>query len=802
MRRWCWTIGLVVALAACDDGGGGGGEEQDTTPTPDAAQDADVADEQDTPQDVVPSEVGEGTDSGPTDVTPPPDVPDADDVTPDADSEEDDAGPVCEHSCENQFGQEDPSLCPDPKSDWQCIDGCCVARFKCETDADCAEQGFDEGQCSDPRFDCRCEVDSGTCSTWFCAVDADCAEGETCAAGVCETMPEPAALEVRIASAATVLTTDAEYPLVAEAWDPSDEDVVVDADVTWTSDAPGIVDVTDDGVAIGGTTSGEAIITASLTDGSDMEDIIVLRNVAAAEGDTLTVVVFEERHTDPVSGSYGLVDSGTGAFLDSGPIPEDGVITWDGAIEAGIDVHVFGEGTDWVSWLGAQGGVLALPVRRTFWGSVVMDQEAEIVPEETVLKGANILRGEVGLGDYPKSGELELTLTSFPFASGLFDFNLTSIVGANVERYFDPDAMDLFDKDEPAEIPGGVTFAINEPAIPDFVLAAPKGRHHVWTLGGRIALDEITEFADILFDGFGGGSIDFGKLVSNLVPLFQDFWTTRTATPDIAGDGSVQVETITPALRVPLGLQAEVDVPPMPALGETGWPSTVFLIPGAVTAESLFVPLGLHAGPDTTDAEANPADGVVDPDESTPEVEPFDVPIAPLHTGLAGPGTRYTLAAVAVSLREGSGDPRPEGGSAIIHREAPGASPEGALELPDFLPFPMNSTWDAETRTLSVEPLADGDVQRVLFKGRTGEHWTIWLHGADTYQVPVPDSVMGPGSDIGDRTVDPELVLVNTFDLREGLTLDALAQPGGLGLDMLLDAVDRASFVDILFLSQ
>ena len=198
--------------------------------------------------------------------------------------------------------------------------------------------------------------------------------------------------------------------------------------------------------------------------------------------------------------------------------------------------------------------------------------------------------------------------------------------------------------------------------------------------------------------------------------------------------------------------------------------------------------------------EGNPPDGVADADEKTPEQDAYSVPGAPLHSGLAGEHTRYGVAVVAASIRSGDDDPRPEGGSALLHRYGVGVAPVSTLELNDFLGFPMDSAWDPGTRALTIGAVDGADTQRVLFKGKRGNNWTLWLNGATSTVVPDPATYLtAPAEDeeIKDRSQDVALVLVNSFDFEEGTGLSDLAGPGAGSLSGLILAVDRASFVDI-----
>ncbi len=96
-----------------------------------------------------------------------------------------------------------------------------------------------------------------------------------------------------------------------------------------------------------------------------------------------------------------------------------------------------------------------------------------------------------------------------------------------------------------------------------------------------------------------------------------------------------------------------------------------------------------------------------------------------------------------------------------------------------------------------MEALADAQTQRVLFKGKHGEDWTVWLGGATAYTMPVPADLFDGDDTLGDRTQNVELVLVNSLDFADGVDFDGIAAPGGPTLDLLLLTVERASFIDV-----
>ena len=699
---------------------------------------------------------------------------------------------LCALPCLNEFDQSDKKLCPDPKSDWSCEEGCCQPVFRCAEDADCTTQGFDEGQCDDPALPCLCEVESGACYSATCSAANQCGEGLICASGSCASMPEESAVTLRMLTRQGVLMPGASLALRIDGGADSNADLRFAVEVTWTSDDESVVSVNDEGVATGGDTAGDATLKATHAGGATAS--ITLRNVVPNEEDTLTLVALREGTLMPATGHFALVDSESGESIASGTLPESGTITTTHEASAGIDVHIFAEGHEWVSHLNVSSARLFVPLTPTMWGAISMTPDGEL-NEESELVGATVVEGAVDMVDYQKAGEVELSLSALPFGASLFDFNLESILGASVKRFFHPDtALPGVDTTETLEMPGGLTFAFAGPAVPTYVLAVPPGESRLWTLGGRIGIDEVFAFSDDIFEAFGGGTVNFGQIASYLMPFFTEFWSGLSETPSLTLDADT-IHSVDTKLQTAMALHMELDVPTLPSLGELGWAATVIAIGGAMTGDELFYPLGLAAAGDTSDDTKWPADGQVDAFEETPEIEPLALSMAPLYGALAGPHSSYTTALVALSIRDNGDDPRPEGGSAIFDRQSAGSPYKKNLKESSFLPFSFESSWAEDTRVVSAETLEGVDTIRLLIKGRSGDNWTLWLNGKENYAVPTPSELIAELEE--DRAADPLSVVISHFDFVEALDLETLRLPDAPNLQDLLHQVERTSFVEL-----
>jgi hypothetical protein len=486
-------------------------------------------------------------------------------------------------------------------------------------------------------------------------------------------------------------------------------------------------------------------------------------------------------------------------------LPNDGILRIATEGEGPYDVHIMAAENDWVSWFSlTPGTTLYLPLPKTIYGKVVMDQ-AGATTDETILRNTGIITGTPDFTTYAYEGTLEIVLTTTGLSSALFDFSLPVLLGSDVERFMDPDAqIPRVDPTEQIDIPGGIVFNLLGPAIPSYVLTAPLGHHRLWSIGGKLNLNDVAEYSGVIFDAIGGGNLDFTKIVGAVFPLFRNFWSGYAGDVEVAevGTGAAPV-TFTQKLTTPMGFVTRLDIPLLPMIrgadgGELGYADGLFLISGAQTLDGFMVPLGLSGGADTSDKEGNPPDGLADGDEKTPAKDPFPLPAAPLHNGLQGPATRYLVAAVAAAIPASGDDQRPSAGSATLQRWGAGERPPADVTLPAFLGFPGLSSIgaDFEGRRVRVAQAPGTELVRVLLKGKRGAHWTFYgVTPGTTMTVPNP-------ADFGvteDRFVagDLESVLINCLDFVGGVDLDLLGRPGGLALDLLLGIVERVSFIDI-----
>jgi len=770
------AIVLAMASACSSSDNGSAAGSTDTAATGDSAVAADVLSGQDGAADT-----GGGSDVAPLDAA--------------ADGGEQCSGglPACK---DPKTGGDDPALCPKPIADYACVAGCCTKKFKCSGDQDCLDKlgkiGFG---CSDDRFNCACDLETGACHQTWCSTDIECPSGTICAAGGCKAAPDLATLKVVFLNPKWVAVPGQEVvageQLGAQAVDAKGV-VRTDVELEWKLEGASftLTDAKLKATDAGGEGTIEAQVKGvaqSLSAPAKLWNLGVVNKATK-----LRLAAIEEGTIAPVAGVFYVAASAdaTPTLIDA---PKGVVELAD--VSFPTDIHFFAEGHQYVSIMGyepaAGGGVaeVMLPAARTMYAKLSVDKEDTLVVKDSEFDGADVVKGKVNYPGTNADGEAALGVTSVAFNQSLFNFNLDLIIGPNVKRYFDKDAPTFFDNSKPSTIPGGLCFALGKPLLSTWWLAATPGPKLLWTLGGRLPLDVVLEkFGDLADQLQGGSDIDFGKIVSILFPFFKQF--NSAITKDVPF-----LETLTtPTLHVdvnpnyPLGLRATVAVPELPKLDDGQWADIAVMVVGAMLPDQSLVPLGLNAGVDKPNKEFV-ADGKADSDPNTPEIDPYEVGVAPLHSGTRMGAANYAVALVAATIGDNG---KKEAGSAIM-------SDVGALQKAPyfdkaaFLPFANGSAWANAERKVTVKAVAGAHFYRVIFKAQKGHEWHVYLaKPVNGLTLPNPNAW---SASIDDRAKDPKDVVVNAFELRAATDLATALRPFVLG--ETVTRTRRTSFINV-----
>ncbi len=741
-----FALSLGLSLAACSDDTKSGTNAPTNNGEPDAGQ-----------------EVGADTDEPDTDDP---------DATEDEDMGEESMCPDGQIECLDDFGQPDQSICG---ATARCTMGCCVEQFRCTSDEQCAERAGTDNNCPNAGLDCLCNVESGSCFTRICSNHAECDEGEICASGSCIDPPEEAGLQARILAAPRLLAIGEVNEVVAIAFDPDAPEVVVpNIALTYTTSADGVASV--DGPSVTGAGAGTATLTVTVTaNGSDPGDSAEVRVLgAAAEGVRITVV--DEATLQPISGATVVPATGdavTTADDGTAHLPESG------------DFTVLAEDHAYVTVVGASGADLLVPLPLTVQTDLDLNEDTrEIIYDG--LDNVDIIQGRPDFTDVTNLGELEIALNGFALGSDLLDLNFDLIIGPSVKQFLPANTPLPIPTEDPIDIPGGVTLYINrQPVVARYLLVAPPGEKTLWSLGGRISIGQNPNLVPDIIASISG-NINIGQVVAIVLPFFNDFYSGLQPGIELGQEAQLPPREVDVRLAVPTARRVEIVAPELPTIGGN-WIDGVLFLGGALVPGQGFVPTGVTAALDKANPDDMP-DGQLDGDETRPGNDPVRLFMSPLHGGLQTDRARYTVALVALSFDQLDGGK--EATSVILSVGEPGATIPTRATLPraTFPAFREGSTWDPETRTVTLTDAEGVDTVRLVFEGPSGKKWVVWAHPGTT-EVTLPDP-SGHGFD----DFEKRRVRVVGLDL-EGAEFDDLLSIVGRDL---IDVVDVTTGFAIL----
>ncbi|MSQ82389.1 MAG: hypothetical protein EXR77_05650 [Myxococcales bacterium] len=693
-------------------------------------------------------------------------------------------------ACLNPAGQEDLGLCPKPAADYACVAGCCELKFKCTKHQECADKVGVEAGCPAKAFTCGCDIENNACIQTACASDSECAKGKVCSQGGCKGPVAETGLSVKLWRPVWITTPGKEIEAVvglgAQASDGKGN-VKVDAVFDWSLSAGSAFSLAA-GKLKAGAVAGKQTITAS-SKGSAASNAATLWNLGPIpDQKNLRVTAIDDFSWAPLTGKVvviGLADQVTPAAAMVVDLTDGQAVF--AKVEFPCDIHVIGKDHLPVSVMRYQPtaatGEVLLPSALHHFVDIEFDATGKIVKDKTKIINGDAVKGSV---DYPGVGEAMLGLTALAFGPQLLNFSIDSILGPNVSRPFDPKAPSFVNPDpgKAQQIPGGVTFALGQPVVTEFVVAGPPGAHTVWTLGGRLALSQLLSEVGKIFDSVDGG-LNIGQIVSVLLPYLGGFSSDVQFGVQLANTLSEPLKALpTVKPKFPLLIKTLVEVSPLPKYGN-GWADVAFVIGGALMPIGEIVPLGLTAGADTAEKEEK-ADGIVDGNKDEKGNQPIKLTVAPLHSGLQIGVDNHILITAAVVV---GGKGKKEGGSIILSE--PG--PIGAVTKPgEFMALPEGSTYDPVAGKLMVKSVAGAHVYRMTLTAAEGQQWQLILpKGWADKAIVLPD-LTAHGHDF--PVAKTKRAFAGALQFKTALEMADLVAPGGL--DDIVRKVARTSFTD------
>lgn len=680
-----------------------------------------------------------------------------------------------------------------------CNTGTGTCYLTCNASSDCPN--LDPTNCGNGQ----CVCDTGTCTLPACSSNADCNGTGQCIGGACgsgEASPDGCVI-----APTPVYTHDGSTVALTAYATKGGTYVVPSGSFTWSSDTPSVASVDSaTGVVTGGGTSGTATITATIGSASCPVDVT---NYVAPAATDVSVLVLDENTRQPVQGAEVVVRA-AGADVGEGTTLADGTTTVSNVTAATIDVHVFTPDTGYAD---APNGYEYVSVIGTTKKDLVF-----YLPRNGAPNVAGGYQGTLTPDDFAKLGtdDVHVALAGASLPGNFMDLDLNILIGEMIQTHVKFGS--LIDQD--IGLPSGLVIGIGTDMFKDkYQPLAVPGLRTGWALGGNLPLAQVTQvLAPIVSGGGGTSNIPVGQLVGQLLPLFTKFYSSVTPGlqlseyPRVADANGNMIPDFSQFPQYPVDLNtkmkldATVDIPTLPKVGGSYLDGAIVLGGVSVAGQGL-VPLGLTAGTDVSDPNADQPNGIVNDTGDTPNPGKVTLRLAPEHGGIEG--SNYVLLSIALGFSSLGGS---SGGVKALSgfvKEVPSISyvtdqngnlvpPEIGFGATDYMPFAEGAALDSTTRTYTPASVAGADFYRLSLTDTNGHGWLVY-HGSASGTIVLPDPATytcGAGQ-CGDRVAAGETADAQAVMTKAGTTVDQLFEFNDTNLDTLGDLTKGFSNVGI-----
>ena len=725
----------------------------------------------------------------------------------------------------------------------------------CRTPADCTATVRKQYALDYCASGLGCQCDEGKCVGSLCSADVDCGATQVCRSGKC--IDAPAASTV--ASCAVipdyvVMKQGEKARFWVSAWSATKDPVVVKDGISWSSAIAGTVTLSGSATAssteftAGAANTGpEAAVKASIGGKDCFAKVLVLPSAAPA-ANTVNVIVVDELSGRPVVGADVLATKpADGASLGAAVVTDTKGFA-NVPVPAGnttVTVSIFATDYNYLT-------VANYDMTGSRFLSFVLRRNQ--VDKYGGFKG--------NFNNVPMTSNVHVALSGASIAGSITDLSIAQLLGPSVlTRVKIGTAIDQMN----VPLPAGVFLGFTTEKIKDNVSAqglagtcdtgnasadataianGTCGTRSSWALAGDIPL------GDLPIDAFTGGvdNIDFGKVLSRIIPIFKKFnssiirdveFSLKTA-PNKTDGGSgkdftdtsafttsnhdfVQRDSTTPSSSVPLAFNFATRVPDLPKFRGT-YVDAALILGGAIVPGRGVVPLGIGAGVNTT-----PADAKTDVQSELPSAGLVSLRMAPTHNGIEG--NDYGVIALGLSLKSVQDVSAGLATSAIFSRVAqnklafdPKATmASSVVDLGASFPaFPESAHYnysDVAVPTLggrtfkfadqTLSGAAGSSVVRVVFTDASEHRWVVYL---DPAQVTAGFVLPKPSGTYADRTFNDGLstgersgLLVQHVRLNDNpsgagasITFNKLVEFNSTNADRLLDFTTGFSLIDYL----
>lgn len=698
--------------------------------------------------------------------------------------------------------------CPDPAL-FFCNQTTSTCQPACRSKTDCTSAVRGEFALAYCDGNLGCQCDEGTCVAALCSADVDCGANSACRNGTCVPAPTAATAQTcQITPDFAIVKAGQPVHFAVSFW-AGTEPLVISSGIEWTA-AAGTTRVTN---AVGnGTTAtfsggtpgaAEAAVQAKAGNATCTARVVTLDAMPAAGKIRVTAV--NELTGRPVTGGSILVsDAVDGSELQVALMDASGSTLVDvpKAANKRVTISAFHTDYGYLTYANYDAGTgsndLLFALRR--------NQSDKLGGAYGKLTGA------------PQTPNVHAGVAGMSIPGAVTDLNAAQLLGFTV-----PTNVKIGTAiDQPnVPLPAGVYLGFSqEPPIKENVAAmglagvctsalagvadveaainaGDCGTRTEWVLAGDVPL------GDLPIDAVTGGldNIDFGKVLSRVLPIFKRF--TSSVVRDVQfnlvpkadvdnAEGDVDPALIKPKLTgqdvtfvgLPLGFSFATKVPALPKfLGK--YADGVVILGGADVKGRGVVPLGLGAAVNTE----TPVDALTDKQSELPAAGLVLTRMAPTHSGIEG--SQYALIAIAASLQSVNDASAGIAISAVVHRLADNRlafDPTGSapVEITQaFLPYPENAAFNftttnqpglaARTFKFTADPMLTGvNAIRVQFTDVDGRRWQVISDLATAqagFILPSPsgtfaDRTFYTGSTTGERSP----LLVQALKLQTGAT--------------------------------
>ena len=694
-----------------------------------------------------------------------------------------DGGPVDAGNKDDCFEDID---CPDPKL-FFCNTTTSRCEPSCRAKTDCGadvRKKYALGYCASGL---GCECDEGKCVGSLCSADVDCGT-QVCRSGVCVDAPAASTVDsCAVIPDFVVLKQGEKAKFWVSAWDAAKKPVVVKTGITWAAvSATVTVAAGSTGLSAeftGGTPNAavEQAVKATVGSKDCFAKVLVLPSAAPA-ANSINVVVTDELTGRPVPTASVLVSVPlTGAAIGAAIATDaTGFANVPGlAGSASVTVTIFHADYNYLT-------VANYDMTGSRFLSMVVRRNQ--VDKYGGYKGT--------FKNVPQTSNVHAGIAGASLAGSITDLSFSQLLGPTIPtRVKIGTAIDRPDVPLPAGIylgfgmgsesvikgnisaQGLAGVCVNAAGMADeaAINSGSCGTRTAWALAGDVPL------GDLPIDAVAGGlnNIDFGKVLSRIIPIFKKFNSsvirdvqfTLKPTRRVNGkyvfsdpDGGLPEFTaadhnffqagVATSTEVPLAFNTVVRVPDLPKFKNTFVDAAV-LLGGAIVPGRGVVPLGIGAAVNT-----QPADGKTDTQSELVTPGLVTLRMSPTHHGIEG--SAYGIVALGLSLKSVTDPTAGLATSAIFSRVKDNAlkfDPKGVTPVDigtSFPAFPESAKYnytDSDTitpgllhRTFKFTNVAESgssgsSFTRVVFTDEADHRWVVYLdptQGAIGFSLPKP----------------------------------------------------------------